>query len=407
MKFIKLLFLFFTCNLFSQNNFIPGTVTTNKGEVLNGFINYQDWKVTPNEIEFKQGEEIIVFLPSDIKAFGVKEDKFISRNVKLDVSEQNLQKMDKSDKPKFIDTLIFLNVLVEGNVNLYEFYNSRTHYFAEKEDVFLELINRMRFTDDNQDLITYKKYLGQLNVLLNDCQSTNINENINYKRKELTKLVSDYNNCVSTSNSEENYTKKLTNKTNHFYATLGYFISNFSLKSSSTELKNFEGGSLSIPSLGVVYEIGISKNRDKWSLYNELVYIKYNKEFRNEKESSSFTNYDLLNLEYSTLTLSSLFRYKFHKDGQKTTPFVNGGLGLNYVLSENTYVVKNNSFNQTQTNVDLELNPAYFSFSVGSGVVFNDFSAELRYTITDKILSVSPEQSNLSNLGIVVSYRIN
>ena len=48
-------------------------------------------------------------------------------------------------------------------------------------------------------------------------------------------------------------------------------------------LKNFDGGSLSTPSIGVAYEIGISKNRQKWAMYTELVYNRYNQSYDNDK----------------------------------------------------------------------------------------------------------------------------
>ena len=111
MKKITLLLLLITSFTFAQTNFIPGTITKQDGTVLNGFINYQDWKIIPEEIEFKVGQTIQMFAPNEIKAFEVKNDKFISRDVTLDVTEQKLQRLTKRHDPAFEDKRIFLNVL--------------------------------------------------------------------------------------------------------------------------------------------------------------------------------------------------------------------------------------------------------------------------------------------------------
>ena len=181
----------------AQSNFVNGSVTTINNQVFTGQINYQDWKRTPETILFKTGETIRTYKPEDLLAFEVEDDKFISRLVSVDVTTQVLNKMSENDEATFEDRHVFLNVLAQGNANLYEYYDSRTHFYAEKGDTFIELINRKKLQKGNQDLMTFKKYLGQLNVLFNDCNTVKVSDKLEYRRLQLTKIFEKYNNCIS------------------------------------------------------------------------------------------------------------------------------------------------------------------------------------------------------------------
>ncbi len=404
MKLIKALFILLTISAYSQDNFIPATLTTINGDEIKGELNYQDWKKTPEKIEFKVGGTVKEYLPGDVKSFQVESDKFIARKVTLDVTEQRLQKMDKSLKTKFEDRYIFLNVLAEGTVNLYEFYGIRPHYFAEKGSEFQELIKRESFAENNRDLIINRKYIGQLRVFLNDCNTVNIKETLAYKRKELSKLVNNYNACVNK-DGDAVYAKNLNTQKSRFYVTAGYSSSSVSMSGTSPFIRNFEGGNFSSPTIGVGYEIMFSKNRSKWSMYNELTYsnIDY-------KESNDVTNttilYDNFNVKYSVINLNVFFRYKFHKEGQKVTPFANIGLGRSFTFSMDNTVDRIDVFNNRLTTRKFETRTGYFTNAIGVGAIYNKFSFELRYNRSEKIAKGSISTMNISHLGLMVSYRL-
>lgn len=410
MRVIAILFMLLTCNIYAQSNYVSGTIVTNDGNTLKGLINYQDWLVTPEAITFKSGESIREFKASEIKSFNVSGDRFISRNVKLEITEQRFQRMDINDKPLFVDKTIFLNVLVEGIIGLYEFYDYRPHYFVEKGGDFIELTNRKYLAEDNNDVITRKKYLGQLNYLLSECSTVKVKADLSYKRKELSKLIDEYNLCVSPNekeDSEDSYVKKLDEKRNHLYATGGLFISNFSIDSPNTLLRNFDGGSFTSPSFGASYEVTLSKNLKRLTLYNELIYSRYSESFNNERQTTVYIRYDPLKIEYSTIGLFSSFRYKFTRENTKVIPFFNVGVGYNFVVSEDVSVRRINSFNSTETVFPLELNSRYFSLPMGIGVLYDKFSLELRYVLSNQVLNVFSSENKVSSIGALLSYRLN
>jgi len=410
MKFIRFFLILFTCNAFAQDNFVPGTVTTINGTVIKGELNYQDWKKTPEVVQFKKGEKVREYSPRELKSFEVESDKYISRKVTIDVTEQRLQKMDKSLDTKFEDKYIFLNVLAKGDVNLYEHYNIRPHYFAEKGDEFQELINRKYFVDNNSDLLTNRKYIGQLKVFLRDCNDITVSKTLSYKRKELTKLVAKYNACVSKGINEVIYTKKISKNKSHFYVTAGYFASNFALNGLRDFLEKFEGGSFSSPTAGIAYELVFSKNRSKWSLYNELTYSKYSYTENNNEPSNGLSSgiirYTPLKINYSTINLNVMFRYKFHKENQKITPFANVGMGRSIAISMDNSVGKFNSFSTENKDVSFVTNSSYYMFSMGFGAIYENFSLELRYNSSSRLINKVNESLKLNNIGLMLSYKL-
>ncbi|WP_250433996.1 outer membrane beta-barrel protein [Hanstruepera flava] len=405
MKLIKIALMLCVTSMSAQSNFVTGSVTTKNNQILNGEIDYQDWKKTPETINFRQGEDIRTFKPEDLLAFQVENDKFISRSVTVDVTEQQLSKMTDTQKVMFEDRHVFLNVLAQGNANLYEYYDSRTHFYAEKGDTFIELINRKKLQEGNQDLMTFKKYLGQLNVLFNDCSSLKISEGLEYRRLPLSKIFNKYNTCISGDDSD-NYTKKVEREKVVFYVTAGFAFSNFNFEHPNSILENFDGGSFTTPSFGAAADIPISKNRNKWSLRTELLYSAYKGEFE-PNELTTITD-GTMYLEQSTLGANVLIRYKFKSKNEDLFPFINGGFGFNYVLSYENYVSykRVNAISDEEQMFDIGSADSYFTFSVGAGVIYKRFSFEGRFMISDKVLGSVYGSSAITNIGMFVSYQL-
>jgi hypothetical protein len=405
MKIIKIALMLCATSVIAQSNYVAGTVTTKNNQTIIGEIDYQDWRKTPESISFKQGDKIRMYKPEELLAFEVKEDKFISRLINIDITEQQLNKMHDNDNVLFEDRHVFLNVLAQGNASLYEYYDSRTHFFAEKDDIFLELINRKKLQEGNQDLMTFKKYLGQLNILFNDCNSLKVSDGLEYRRLPLTKIFEKYNTCVSGDVSES-YTKKVVKEKGAFYVTAGFAFSNFNLDSPYLIFENFDGGSFMTPSFGVAYDIPISKSRNKWVLHTELLYSAYKAEFE-PSQLKTITDGEL-SIEQSSIGLNALIRYKFKGKNNKLLPFTNFGFGYNFVLnSENqvSYIRENAISDEFQT-LDAGNVESYFTLSLGAGIIYNKFSAEARFMLTDKVLGSVHNKNSITNIGLMLGYRL-
>lgn len=406
MKFIKIALFLCVTSAIAQTNYVTGSVTIKNNQIIAGEIDYQDWKKTPETISFKQGDKIKIYKPEDLVAFEVSDDKFISRLVSVDVTQQQLNKMTDTDKVKFEDRHVFLNVLVQGNASLYEYYDSRIHFYAEKGDNFIELIKRKKLQEGNQDLMTFKKYLGQLNVLFNDCNSLKISDNLEYRRLPLSNIFEKYNACVSGDNSD-NYSKKVEREKGAFYVTAGFAYSTFNLDSPFLIASDFDGGSFTTPSFGIAYDVPISKNRNKWVLRSELLYSAYKGEF--EPSELNTISEGTMYLEQSTLGVNALLRYKIKSKNENILPFINLGFGFNYVISNDNKVEYKRSSSPnpgvTQTALIGSVD-SYFTLNVGAGVLINRFSVEGRLMITDKVLGSVHNKNSITNIGLMVAYKL-
>lgn len=406
MKIIRLALMLCITSVIAQSNYVPGTITTLNNQVLQGEINYQDWKKTPETISFKSGANEITYKPEDLLSFQVEGDKYISKLVDLDVTQQQLNKMTDTEEVRFEKRHVFLNVLVQGNANLYEYFDYRTHFFAEKEGEFMELIYRKKLQKGNQDLMIFKKYLGQLNVMFNDCSSIRVSDNLDYRRIPLAKVFEKYNACAAGDDSQEVYTKELSREKGAFHITAGLAFSNFNLESPLRILENFDGGSFITPSFGLAYDTPISKNRNKWTLRAELLYSMFKGEFE-PSELKTITEGKMF-LEQNTLVVNALLRYKIKSKNDNLFPFINFGPGFSYVLSnDNTIDYKRNNAttDDTQT-INIGSVESYFSLNVGAGVIFNRFTAEARFMITDKVLGSVHNKNSITNIGLMVGYQL-
>lgn len=388
--------------IIGQSNFIDGRITLKNNNIIEGQIDYQEWRNTPESIKFKNGENITSYTPSDLLGFEVEGGKYVSQNVKLDVTEQVLRKMHYTDEPRFENKAIFLHLLYDGKSNLYHYYDSRSHYFVFKDGKYIELINRIALTENNEDVQNNKKYIGQLSYLFSDCNSVNPKSNLQYKENDLVKIFREYDNCFR---DEANQVEEVsTGKKHKLYAKGAFYFSNFKLESPDRFLNRIDGGSFTMPTLGIAYDIAISKNRNKWSLHNELVYYRINQEFEVDEE---LTNYDdiTFNLDYSIINLNTLVKHRFKAKNDNILPFILVGFGYNFNLQSDNSVSYTISSSGNRRSEEIG-SIGYFSLSAGLGVDYKKFIFELRYTVTDKIISNNYTKNNISNFGLVLGYHI-
>jgi len=344
--FLVLLFLTSFLNTVAQSNYIPGKITTKDNKVIQGLIDYQNWKKTPNLIKFKNASSENLFSPEDIMAFEIENDKYVSKLVNLYVTEQRLDYMTKDQEVKFQEKHVFLNVLVTGNANLYEFYDGRSHFFVEKNNEVNELINRTSLvgSDISNTLIgtdtyvrTSKNYIGQLNYVMNDCDAISDLKNLDYTRKSLSKIFQQYNSCEDIVSEDQIYVKETEKVRSAFYITAGYAFSSYRIDSPVLYVKDFNGGSYNTPSFGIAYDVDLSKNLGKWSMKGEILYSFYDNEFK-PKENNPNIKESTFYFKNSTVALDVLLKYSFKKENRKVIPFINIGLGYNFIVSDDNYI---------------------------------------------------------------------
>lgn len=414
MKPLQVLLFFISFTTFSQSNFVQGSITTNDNETIIGLINNRNWKTTPSRVEFKLGDKSVFYTADDIVAFEVGDDKYISKTIDLDVTIQVLNEMTKDDKPKFENRRVFLNVLVEGKANLYEYYDFRSHFFIDINGDVEELIYRKVLTEKEITgksklvLSEYKKYLGQLRLYFSDCESSEIKA-VDYNKKQLQKLFNSYNDCISSGSI---YSREIKHDKIDIYLTAGLSLSNMKLDNKKGPLREFPNQNFTLPVFGIAADFNFKEDIKKWSLYSELTYRSIKKDINYSRSFSTlsdqyYNNYEM-NLQLSTLQLAALLRYKFEFKNSSIIPFINAGAGLSLDIKSNTDVTE--VFGSTGQVIHYEdalyIKEAYFNFPAGVGVIYKHFSFEARYDFSSNIDRGGYASSRISGLSFLVSYRV-
>ena len=140
----------------AQSNFKSGYVLTLKGDTIKGFIDYQEWDVTPLTINFKKAladKSTIVYGPADISYFnvnGIEEYQKYEGAVSTDPT--STYKVATGRDTSFKVESVFIKVLQKGDhVALYEFKDDiKARYFLSESPGFepKELVFRV-YQDPN------------------------------------------------------------------------------------------------------------------------------------------------------------------------------------------------------------------------------------------------------------------
>ncbi|RYE30114.1 MAG: hypothetical protein EOP42_12840 [Sphingobacteriaceae bacterium] len=166
---------------FAQSNYKKGLVVKTNGEVLNGYINYQEWDRNPKIIFYKtliSDKETLKFKPAGIQSFElVNLENYISYTGRISADKTGFP-----DLPTGLDTstrrdTVFLKQIVSGSkVALFSYTdNIKTRFFiVEKGTEPTELIYHQYYTDNNHTVVS-TDYRNQLLDLANKYISENHN----------------------------------------------------------------------------------------------------------------------------------------------------------------------------------------------------------------------------------------
>ena len=156
---ILVLVIFISSHSFSQIIFENGYFINNSNEKVYCLIKNIDWNENPTEFEYmlSQNTNVIKESIENVKGFGVNGvSKHIRAIVKIDDSSDNLFNMTSDKNPNFKEKTIFLKVVIDGNVSLYQY---------KKEDL-TRFFYSLNGTDINQ--LVYKRYLSENKIEQNN-----------------------------------------------------------------------------------------------------------------------------------------------------------------------------------------------------------------------------------------------
>jgi len=401
--FLPLFFILFSFHSYSQIRFEKGYVIDNNGEKIECFIKDMGWKYNPKEIEYKISPEASLKKAglNDIKEFEIyNSSKYIRADVDIDRSSSLVSFMDDNRKPNFKKERLFLEVLVEGDVSLYEYRDTELkRYFVKKQNQpITQLVFKHYLTPDNKVYKneTYKQQL--INMLKCPEITKNRIMNTNYSKKDLVRLIVKYNQCVSS--DYKDYTEKPKEDLFNLNLRLGINNSSLSIRNSAlhsldTDFPNKIGLRISAEA-----EFIMPFNKNKWALLIESTYQSYNAETQSLNANNNGEKLTAT-VNYSSIEFPIGIRYYlFLKNDTKL--FVNLLNNVDILLSKKIEFQKEDG-----SYLDPVTIYTFDNLGIGVGYQRNKYSVELRYQTPKEILKgYLAWQSHYNTFSLIVGYNI-
>jgi hypothetical protein len=367
---------------FTQSNFIDGGIIQLNGDTLRGQIDYQEWSLNPEKIDFTKSKtaKIDVFEAKDIAGFFLtaKNEFYQSAIVDLNIekSSANLlpiyeSKRDAFSKYQPLHDTVFLLVIERGEVNFYEYVDrNRAHYLVNKgKEPIKELVFR-KFVIDNEvekskDITFSYDYRTQFRLLFSTCPSLNIDfERLPFIKSRFIKLIRKYNECSNNVVYTQKNEKKERSASILMGATLPLFAVDVTFP--ETDFKNSSGGVA--PVFGLEMAINSRRLRGRQGGGFGASSFSFS-----GTEGTDVTFYGKL----SYLKMYAFFKQNL-RDG-KVKPFIKVGAGASRVFNSNFTITKKYLYVPGSYVIKKQLKKHNFSIMGGLGLSKGPFSLELQY----------------------------
>lgn len=403
MKKIYLLgyLLIYASSFLAQTEYQKGYFINNDNQRTECFILNEDWYENPFSFTYKlnpNGEELHADI-EDITCFEIDSIlKYVRREVEVDLSADiGIENYSLQQAPEFETQILFLNVLVEGDLNLYYYKGDNlTRFFIKyMDEKTTQLIFKWHYTVDGglaknelykRQLASYMQCNPQFRFQIMD---------VSYVKKSLVKLFESYEKCSGKPNIYYQAKRK------------GHFVLNASA-----------GGSLSF--LEVITTTGVGNYKQSgiygFNMGPELEYffpIKNNKltliikpsiEIDRSGFHVSDRHYAKYKLNYLTLPIGLRY-YGYMQNNRRL--FFNAGVSFSSAISSGIDTYNKNIDNEPTTHAHfLPFTKFTLGFFAGVGYGIDKLAFELRYNgINQNLTNLNPSwKVRQNNLSIVAFY---
>ncbi|WP_171594797.1 outer membrane beta-barrel protein [Marinifilum caeruleilacunae] len=327
--------------------------------------------------------------------------------VEKEISPLKISDLDDHSAILLKQDTTFLEEIISGDKSLYYYTSSENKkQFYIKTDNKYELLVYKKYLK-NGNALEFKKYVGQLTLYLKDAKNiSSYIQNTSYKREDLIRLFKKYYSALNKSFKAPKQREKLAFE---FGVLAGVSISE--LRFGNPEIvpyvSNLDLDDSYNLSLGLYANIILPKGSKRWSIYNDLLFIKMNYEGQYYTANSEhYYRYYDTKLTYNYIKLTNMLRYKI--PFQKNALFVNAGIS-NAIAFEKT-----NSATSTQKQYSTDKVTYGDAFSdrkleqgiaIGLGFKINKFHIECRYEKTNGMVDLIMQDSKVKRLYLLFGYQ--
>lgn len=188
------------------------------GDTLNGYINFYDWDVSPDKIEFMAAAAapMQVFRASEVHGFYLvpRQEWYYAKKLQINFYATRVTQSANLVSRSLAGTF-FLKQVVKGDlVSLYLFTDEEktNRFFAQKGGDLSELLN-YRYTyysGDREYEGKATQYINQLKILLGDCPAIKVNDRLPYSQAAISALLTQYHACKGGQITSRDPGKKTT-----------------------------------------------------------------------------------------------------------------------------------------------------------------------------------------------------
>ena len=395
--------------LTAQENFLPAYVVMQDGDSIKGFIDYRNWLKNPVSITYRERSDTYIrtFTTTDILAFGVKDERYVSATVNIETSSTQMGTLDEKALPRLEERTVFLQTIFDGVKSLYHYKdeNSKDHFYIEKDGKPELLIYKKyqngKLTGEN------KGYLTQLqNYLLNCERIDNTLRWTRYSKKDLEKLFNTYYGCT---NEGLSFKKEVERSKNRFGLMAGFTNTKLEFRgaivtsltaTAFTRSTDFAGG--------LFYETSFVRGMGKLTIENELMFSRYSV----SGEASLFNTITRATSDYYTeislsyIKLNNLLRYKFYSGD--IALYANAGVSNGFAVANSTYERQRISLGnggRTAEGEAIESLRVYEQGLIfGVGAQFSPYGIELRVERGNGMLGGAAVEGITTRIYLLMSY---
>jgi hypothetical protein len=402
-----------TCTSHAQVNFLPGYIIPKDEDTIHGLIDYRNWTHNPESISFKSGDlhSPTVYTPNDIYRFSVHGEIYQSAQIELETSPRATKDLENNAVLNLSSQRVFLQVLFEGEKNLYYF---RTRYGIENfyigkvtAPVLLQYKRYLKLEEGYRDLIAEnKQYLGQLTYYLEGGEKiiTRIADT-SYDRRSIEMLFNYYYN---SSGIEPIYFEKPEKVQFKFGLAAGYSRAALNLLGESPnylEVTEFEPSDNIAAAMYL--EFIFPRKNGRWSLYNELQYSSYlfSGEYVRFDQPDYYSGY-VTKLGASYFKISNAVR--FNQSLGKIIMFLGAGIANDFsfaVTNSQQYIAGPDG------GVLIRENPAFESYRIhqesfvfDTGIKYAHFSLEGRFQMGNGMSTLISLRSKTRMFSVLLGY---
>ena len=398
-SFLLIACLFTAIYTQAQITYQQGYIVNNQGKKTECLIKNVAWKNNPTRFDYKISEssEAITANLQDVVEFSVADAyKFRRFTLDIDRASEDVNHMSDFREPDWKKETLFLRVLVEGKLNLYQYEDDKIvkYFYSEGSNNAVQLLYKQyKVNGGIKENAAFRQQL--YNLMKDSGKEARAYERLRYRRDDLLPLFIDYNSAggQESSNLAERHNKgKLQLK-----VTAGAGLAMLKIDNSSGGLATGEHELKNSPvyRVGVELEYILPFNNNKWSLFFDP-----NISFYKNDDTTKFSN--------STATFSWDVTYNYLElpAGARYYMFLNNDskifIDLGYALAVNLGSAKIRYNNALDYDISNSAN-----LITGIGYNYKSLSAEVRYGFGRGLLNdYSIWDADYSTVSLILAYKI-